>query len=576
MKSGRNAPLVRKPAYLLFSFACLWAFWPNPAHGARVKPEADGEKLRFKPEHGFYSKPFELSITPGTPGIKVLFTTNGSIPSIESGAVYQKPIAITSTTIFRARTIVDGKVGSVQTRTFIFAADIMRQSGAGFPKTWGTNEGKPVPAHYGMNSNVVFASAYHDSFEPALKAIPTLSVVMDPADLFDSSRGIYANAKETGSDSERAASVELISAEGTGGFEIDCGIRIQGGWNRRAEESPKHSFRLLFKRKYGVALLKYPLFGDTGVREFETLILRGGNNNSWLHWSGEERRRADFVRDQWMRDTVRVMGHPSARGLFVHLYLNGLYWGLYNVCERPSAPFAAANLGGAARDYDSRNADKILEGDDLAWKQMFTLANGGLAGDDAFKSIQELLDIPSFIDYMIANLYGANADWDRSSNWYAARRRHPAGTFHFFVWDGERTLEKLSDNTIGFDDDQSPPRLFQKLRQNAEFRLQFADRLKRHLTNGGCLTPEAAANRFSQLARSIEEAVIAESARWGNYRRDVHPYKTGPYESYTRNEHWRPEIQRLLTEYFPQRSKVVLDQFRSVGLFPAIDPPQIK
>jgi hypothetical protein len=66
----------------------------------------------------------------------------------------------------------------------------------------------------------------------------------------------------------------------------------------------------------------------------------------------------------------------------------------------------------------------------------------------------------------------------------------------------------------------------------------------------------------------LDLAIIAESARWGDYRRDVHPYKTGPYERYTRNEHWRPEIDRLLNDYFPKRTGVAVEQFRSAGLYP--------
>jgi hypothetical protein len=277
-----------------------------------------------------------------------------------------------------------------------------------------------------------------------------------------------------------------------------------------------------------------------------------------------------------MRDTLAAMGHPSARGLFVHLYLNGLYWGLYNLCERPSAPFVAAHLGGSAKDYDSMNADKILEGDKNAWNKMFTLANGGLGADREFLAMEEMLDMVAFIDYMIANLYGANADWDRSSNWYAARRRNPPGRFQFFVWDGERTLENVKDNTINFDDDQSPPRLFQKLRANDEFRLQFADRVHRHFSDGGALSPSVAAERFRHWATNIEDAVVAKSARWGDYRRDVHQYKTGPYEFYTRDDHWRPEIERLLTQYFPKRTAVALQQFRDAGLYPKIDAPVAK
>src|SRR5262249_29775314 len=255
---------------------------------------------------------------------------------------------------------------------------------------------------------------------------------------------------------------------------------------------------------------------------------------------------------QWMRDTLGVMGHPSSRGFFVHLYLNGLYWGSYNLCERPSAAFVAAHLGGRPEDYDVRNGDHILQGDGAAWQRLMDLANGGLTNQDHFAAIQQWVDLPELVDFLIANFYGANADWDRASNWYAARRRQPPGKFQFFIWDGERTLEDINANSLAFDDDQSPPRLFHKLRENAEFRRMFAEQARQHLTNGGALTPQKAAARFDKRAMEIDLAVIAESARWGSYRRTVHQYKTGPYESYTRNDHWRVEVDRLLNDYFPK------------------------
>jgi hypothetical protein len=121
---------------------------------------------------------------------------------------------------------------------------------------------------------------------------------------------------------------------------------------------------------------------------------------------------------------------------------------------------------------------------------------------------------------------------------------------------------------MGFDDDESPPRLFHKLRENAEFRRVFAARARQHLTNGGALTPDNAAERYRKWAKEIESAVVAESARWGDYRRDAHPYKMGPYELYTRDDHWRREIDRLLKEYFPKRTEVVLRLFREAGLYP--------
>jgi hypothetical protein len=447
-------------------------------------------------------------------------------------------------------------------------ADVLNQNGAGFPQTWGTNAGKPVPAYYEMAKSIAQDAATKDELVKGLRALPSLSVTVALDDLFGAEKGIYANPRQSGSDWERAALVEYFPTNGRPGFHVQCGIRIQGGWNRRPEESPKHAFRLLFRKKYGPGKLKYPLFGGGEPRAFDELILRAGCNNTWLHWSGEERRRGDYIRDQWMRDSYRAMGQPSARGEFVHLYLNGLYWGVYNLTERPDANFAAAHFGGRPDDYDARNGENILEGDTRAWERLFALANSGVNAE-RYSEIATLLDLPAFADYMLLNLYGGNADWDRASNWYAARKR-PNGKFYFFIWDGERTLEDVNANTAAFDDDLSPPRLFQKLRQNAEFKKLFRERAQKHLTGRGALTSNAAAERFEQWSKPLAAAILAESARWGAYRHDVHQYKTGPYEVYTRDKHWAPEIKRILTEYFPQRTPVVLKQCEEITI-PASD-----
>jgi hypothetical protein len=496
------------------------------------------------------------------------------VPTPSSGQLWQNPIRIEYTTVVRAAGFAGAdRVTAEACRSFIFTGDVLRQTGAGAPATWGTNNGQLVKADYEMDREIVENPAYRDALSLALRAVPSLSVVLAPENLWDATRGIYANPKETGEDWERVASVEWLPVDGSAGFQVSCGIRIQGGWNRRPEESPKHAFRLAFRKKHGLAKLKHRLFEGEGSDEFEGLILRAGCNNSWLHWSGEERRRGDYLRDQWMRDSYAAMGHPSARGRFVHLYLNGLYWGLYNLAERPDEHFAAQQFGVKAKDVDARNADKVLSGNDAAWKELFRLANSGVREDAAYGALGELLDLDAFIDFMVLNLYGANGDWDRASNWYAARRRSPPGPFVFFVWDGERTLEDVSGNVIRFDDDLSPPRLFHKLRENEKFRARFAERVQRLLAADGLLGPAAAANRFRKLTDQIEGPIVAESARWGDYRRDAHRYKTGPYELYARDTHWRPEIRRLMEEYFPKRPEVFMRQLEEAGLY-RVQPPR--
>ena len=177
---------------------------------------------------------------------------------------------------------------------------------------------------------------------------------------------------------------------------------------------------------------------------------------------------------------------------------------------------------------------------------------------------------------MILNLYGANGDWDGSSNWYAARNRAAGGRFQFLVWDGERTLEALDANVVDYDAAGSPARLFQRLRRNAEFRVAFADRARKQLFDGGALAPIPAARRYRAWSDLLDAAIVGEAARWGSYRRDVHPFRTGPYEQYSRAANFRPEVDRLIQSYFPRRPAELLRQFRAAGLCPKTDPPDVR
>ena len=56
------------------------------------------------------------------------------------------------------------------------------------------------------------------------------------------------------------------------------------------------------------------------------------------------------------------MGHLAPNGgTYVHLYLNGLYWGLYDITERIDEKYMVAYLGGAETDYDLIVPDEDAE-----------------------------------------------------------------------------------------------------------------------------------------------------------------------------------------------------------------------
>ena len=122
--------------------------------------------------------------------------------------------------------------------------DVLNQNGAAFPQTWGTNDGKPDAAYYEMAKSIAHDPATRDELLKGLRALPSLSVTMAVDDLFGSEKGIYANPRQSGSEWERAALIEYFPTDGSQGFHVQCGIRIQGGWNRRPEESPKHDVKV--------------------------------------------------------------------------------------------------------------------------------------------------------------------------------------------------------------------------------------------------------------------------------------------------------------------------------------------
>ncbi len=537
---------------------------------------------RFSHEHGLYDEPFTLTLSCDTPGAIIHYTTDGKPPTETGGQAYTAPLIIQTTTCVRAAVFRRGSLPSrVHTRTFIFPADVERQptNPPGFPAAWGS-----APADYEMDPDIV-DSLDRGQLARALRSLPTMSVVMDGNDLFGAA-GIYTNWSRSGDASERPASVELIPPDGSAGFQVNCGIRIYGAAGRR---EPKKSFRLQFTSDYGPTQLHYPLFGTQAADRFDQLVLRGNFNDAYAYtWTGD---RAQFIRDEFVRRLQLALGDPSPHGLFVHLYINGLYWGLYNPTERPESSFAATYLGGDKQDWDALNAGWPVGASTTAtWNAMLRLVRQGLVSNVNYQRLQgnnrdgtrnpqyvDYLDLDNYIHYLLVNFFVGNWDWP-GHNWYAALNRVEPTGWKSFAWDSEHVMGIDSPVTMNVTNaDKSIGEPYARLRDNPEFCLRFADRAYPAFFRGGPFYVDPAnpqwdsahpernrpAALYAELADRIEQAVAAESARWGDIK------GTLPY----RIDQWRSQRDWVLNTYLPQRSGIVLGQLRSAGLYPPIDPP---
>lgn len=575
-----------------------WVTYSVPTPGSANKGKiASFPKPVFSKKRGFYEQAFQLAMTCALPNARIFYTLDGSVPSSLNGTLYSKPLNIEHTSIVRAvSTALPGDTNNIaesvaNTGTYLFIEDILKQSNSpeGYPAKWGKYDGiaDTAIADYEMDPEIVSVPANAEKIRQAFKDLPIVSIVTDKNNLFNKvndakTGGLYIYTGTTiGNGWERPASFEYFDYSKPVSLQADCGIEIHGSASRMPEKSPKHSLKVAFKSKYGPTKLMYPLFGETEAQVQNAFYLRSGFGFSWVHWDNGNRTKAIYSRDEWAKRTQTKMGDRSGNTQHAHLFINGMYWGLYNPTEKIDDDFCENYFGGDKTEWDIVRMEEM----NTVWKNLCSMATAST--DTIFNRIQgldpdgtpnptyePLLDVENFIDYMMLNFYGGNEDWDHH-NWYAVRNRvNPGKGFQFFCWDSESLLLTLTSNLLTKYNKNAPSDLFQSLRKVPSFVRLWGDRMQKHCFNNGALTPEVAAETFTQLVTPIENSLYAESARWGDYRRDVHPY-AAVGQLYQKDVQYDAQKKYMLETYFPQRTNNFVTYMKNAGLYPSVSAPNL-
>ena len=612
-------PQVAGVSYGVSVFAADPQFFQPPTPGAINEngQTAVLDPVTISDDSGFLQAPIAVTIRGATPEATVRYTLDGSEPSEDQGLLYQGPITVDRTTVLRARAFASDRVTSqITTRTYLFLQDVPLQTeeqavAEGWPTSFGANS-----RNLGMDPDIVDDPVWGPQLHDALTQIPSLSVVTEFDNLFDSETGIYANPGGRGKEWERPAALALLHPDGSTGFEVNMGIRIRGGFSR-STGNPKHALRFFFRDEYGNEKLRYPLFGDEGTAEFDSIDLRTAQNYSWAFQNNSNN---TFVRDLFSRIVQGEMGQPHTRGEFYHLYINGHYWGIFQTDERPEASYAASYFGGDPDDYDTikirRESTLEIEASDGNTDAYFRLWEATKQGfeenSDYYRvqgfepdgitrnpSFERLLDVDNLIDYMIITYYTGDRDGPGSRftlprpnnmfatfnrenpdgfKWYEHDSEHSLGTgendminpFVIERGDFENTIENCPsdrcDHPGGF---FSAHWLHEVLMDNEEYRVRFADRVHQHLFGDGPLTTAASLAIIDRIASDIDLAIIAESARWGNRN--------------LTKETWETAVESVRS-WVTGREDVLLDQLRSINeregrpawnWFPRVDAPTL-
>ena len=578
---------------------------PNPATGV-LGYVAD---TKFSVKRGFYDAPQTVDITCATLGATIRYTLDGTPPSSTVGNIYSGPLSITTTTILRAMAYAPGlQSTNIDSNTYLFANDVAIQPSAAPPaypaNTWTdyTNN-VTVAADYGMvNIDTDFANyakaAGDSTYTPAqartavansIKALPVLSIITDKANLFDPASGMYLHPAARGEAWERACSVELITANRSEEFQIDAGMHVMGNSSRSLGTAPKLNFMLVFGSQYGPNWLNDDFFGPDAPGRFKRIALRSNTRDGWVA-EGYGPGTATYLTDAWSKQAQIDSGHAGTHGRFCHLFLNGMYWGVYNPTERPEAHYAETTYGGENEDYDVIDLccnNHLESGDFVEWNDLLARSTALFDSEAEYQAVQgknangtpnpafkKLLGVDSYINFALNGYYTAGGDWP--GNFFViydnVQSRTPG--WQFITWDNDLSFQGFSVNANkvtpaeGFSHPfwlRSPGQVDVGLRANAEYRMRLADTTFRFFYHNGPYTTANNQARWNKLKNEIQPGLYAESARWGDY--SSLPIRTV-------QDTWLPRVTTVASSYFSQRNAILIAQLRTAGLYPSIDPPE--
>jgi hypothetical protein len=192
--------------------------------------------------------------------------------------------------------------------------------------------------------------------------LPFISIVTDPANLFDDKIGIYVTGtngkagscdptiRNLNQDWERPVNVELYDITGKQGFNQGAGIKIFGGCSRT--RFPQKSLALYARNEYGKGSFDYKLFSSKPFRKFESFVLRSS---------------ADDQVSAMLRDALAhsVLTDPMDAEIEAYepavVFINGQYWGIHDIREKYNENYLASNFGVDPNDVNMLEANAVVD-----------------------------------------------------------------------------------------------------------------------------------------------------------------------------------------------------------------------
>ncbi len=385
--------------------AGAWSYFLEPTPGAPNSTEsrpgfAEAPVLSRAP--GYHAAPVSVEMT----GSNVTYTLNGSVPR-GGDTAYTGPVELDADeqpVVVRARAFSDGLWPSRITTATYWTDPTILEGG-----------------------------------------VTVISLTVDPPDLWDEDSGIYVPGPNAEAGYpyfganfwqvwEKDLHVEVFAADGTLLVEQDAGIQIAGGYSRAFDQ---RNFELLARAGYGPETFDAKLFPDEDIDAFHRLYLRNGGD--WCGTQILDGTVQALFRDEAGRrlDAVDAQAYTP-----VLVYLNGAFWGLYELKERLDEWYVADHHGEGPEDLDrvklgwTHDANwEVEQGDWEAFDALDALVTTqDLSDPAAFASFEAQVDLENFVSATVAHGWIGNTDW-WGNNIRMWRPRRDGGRWRWMVYD---------------------------------------------------------------------------------------------------------------------------------------------
>lgn len=437
---------------------------------------------------GFYAAAQNVTLTCSDPTAEIRYTTNGSVPTAAS-TLYTGPINVATTTVIRA---------------------------AAFPTTPGYLRGF-------VETNTYFINA------PAheMAVISVSGSFTNP--------GLFSNGQEI------VSTLEYFDESPAHNFQHEG----DGDMRRHGNDSwafPQKGMRFFPRDQYGYENnVEYKLFKSSARDEFSCIILKAGASDNYPFAQTQNGVPGCHMRDALVQTLALEKGmHLDGRRYEpCVLYVNGQYWGLYEIRERLDKDFTEYNYNQSRKDVDIiRYWGGIIidEGSKVGWDSLynFVMANN-MAVPANYQWVKDRLDLLSVIDHLCFNTFINNSDWiNWNSAWWRGRKNTantPPVKWKYWMWDQDNVFD-LGENytglpstsfqngpcgVLGMFNNAGPNMghldIFRKLMDNPTFKSLYINRASELFTTAlNCDTMDA---HYQRHLGKMASEMPRQIARWG-------------------------------------------------------------